>query len=827
MKWSLFAAGALAGVSSHALAAGAPTVTEVAPVEVIAMTPLSSGDASRIAAPVQTITAGQLARSNALDLTAYMNRELAGVYVNDVQNNPLQPDINYRGYTASPLLGTPQGLSLYMDGVRLNQPFGDVVSWDLIPKAAISSVTLAPGSNPLFGLNTLGGALSIRTKDGRTAPGMSAQLSGGSYNRYQGEVEIGGKAENGVHWYATANHFTDHGWRENSPSEASQLFGKVGWSNGRTDLSVTAAYAYTDLTGNGLQEQRFLDRDYRSVFTKPDNTKNQSLLLNFTAGHKLTDSLSFSGNAYLRTIDTKTFNGDVNDESLTESIYQPSAGERTALTAAGYSGFPTAGETALNTPFPSWRCIANALLNAVPSEKCDGLLNRSTDDQRDAGVAGQLVYDGRLGEMANQITVGAAYVSSSAHFLQSSQYGYLAPDRSVVGVKGPGAFADGKQASENAQDARVDLAGHTRTWSLYFTDSLAITPALNLTVSGRYDTTEVRNRDALTPTGAGSLTGNHDFSRFNPAVGLTYNPTKSFGAWLGYNESSRAPSAIELGCADPANPCRLPNALAGDPPLKQVVAHTVEGGIRGKAMGRLNWRAGVFRSENHDDILFVAAPSASSFGYFRNFGQTRRQGVEVSASTYIGPVTLSANYTWLKATYQTREVVGGVGNSTNSIGAGFEGNITILPGNHIPLVPENVFKAGAQWDVVQIKGLSVDVDVIAVSGVYARGNENNRHQPDGVFYIGPGKTDGYAVANLGAQYQVNPVVKLFLQVNNLLDKQYATSAQLGLTGFTNAGAFFARQFAAPVVNGERPVLGATFYGPGAPRMIWGGIEVSF
>ena len=84
-----------------------------------------------------------------------------------MQSNPFQADINYRGYTASPLLGTPQGLSVYMDGVRLNQPFGDVVSWDLIPRLAIASTTLMPGSNPLFGLNTLGGALAIQTKDGR------------------------------------------------------------------------------------------------------------------------------------------------------------------------------------------------------------------------------------------------------------------------------------------------------------------------------------------------------------------------------------------------------------------------------------------------------------------------------------------------------------------------------------------------------------------------------------------------------------------------------------------------------------------------------------
>ena len=109
-----------------------------------------------------------------------------------MQGNPFQPDVNYRGYTASPLLGTPQGLSVYMDGVRLNQPFGDIVSWDLIPRTAIASTTLMPGSNPLFGLNTLGGALSIQTKSGVTHPGTMLQASYGSDVRRAFDFEHGG-----------------------------------------------------------------------------------------------------------------------------------------------------------------------------------------------------------------------------------------------------------------------------------------------------------------------------------------------------------------------------------------------------------------------------------------------------------------------------------------------------------------------------------------------------------------------------------------------------------------------------------------------------------
>ena len=144
-----------------------------------------------------------------------------------MQGNPFQPDINYRGYTASPLLGTPQGLSVYMDGVRLNQPFGDVVSWDLIPRLAISSTTLMPGSNPLFGLNTLGGALSIQTKDGLTHAGHHAcRRSTAATCAGPSSSSTAGSKANGLHWYLAGNLFAEDGWRDDSPSDVRQMFGK-------------------------------------------------------------------------------------------------------------------------------------------------------------------------------------------------------------------------------------------------------------------------------------------------------------------------------------------------------------------------------------------------------------------------------------------------------------------------------------------------------------------------------------------------------------------------------------------------------------------------
>ncbi|WP_293902200.1 TonB-dependent receptor plug domain-containing protein [Phenylobacterium sp.] len=500
-RWAAAVAGGLAAVAGVCQAQ--ISSTDVAPVTVVGATPIGGGlDKDKIAAPVQTATADGIARSHALDLTAFMTRKLAGVYVNDIQNNPLQPDLNYRGYTASPLLGTPQGLSVYVDGMPVNQPFGDVVSWDLIPRQAIASIALMPGSNPLFGLNTLGGALSVRTKDGLSAPGSMAQLGYGSYHRRLLEAETGGAAGNGVNWYLTGTGFKDGGWRDASPSNAAQLFGKLGWRGAGTNLALSGAYANTDLNGAGLQEQRFLARDRSSVYTKPDITQNRSGLVNFTFEHQLSPALSVSGNADWRRIETHTYNGDINDDALTEDVYQPDA-----------------GETAANTPFPSLRCIAGALLNTEPNATCDGLINRTETRQHEAGAAVQATYRSRLAGRDNQLTVGGAYNQSHAHFRQSSQFGYLTPDRGVIGVSGPGAFADGSQASETAQDARVDVTGRTRTASLYATDTLELAAGLNVTLSGRYDADRIRNRDALTPGGGpGSLDGSYRFNRFNPVM---------------------------------------------------------------------------------------------------------------------------------------------------------------------------------------------------------------------------------------------------------------------------------------------------------------------
>ena len=270
-------------------------------VDVVGATPMpgTAVAVDDIPAPVQVVNDADVVNSGALEVSDLLNRRFADVHVNEIQGNPFQADVNFRGYTASPLLGTPQGVSVYLDGVRQNQPFGDVVSWDLIPRLAISTVALMPGSNPLFGLNTLGGAIAVQTKDGRSFHGTGVQATYGSDRRRTLDVEHGGMRPSGLHYYVAGQLFGERGWRESSPSDVRQLFGKLGWQRGpATEFALTGAYANNELTGNALQEFRLLARDYRSVYTKPDIFDNHATSLNLTVRRASRANVLLTGNAY-------------------------------------------------------------------------------------------------------------------------------------------------------------------------------------------------------------------------------------------------------------------------------------------------------------------------------------------------------------------------------------------------------------------------------------------------------------------------------------------------------------------------------------------------
>ncbi len=791
-------------------------------ITVVSITPIDANSISinQVPVPAQQLTDVDISNSNALDLADAMNRRLNGVYINENAGNPFEPDVNYRGYTASPLLGTPQGLSVYLDGVRQNQPFGDVVNWDLIPKAAISNMQLIPGSNPLFALNTLGGAISVRTKDGLNDSGATVQLMGGYWGRASVEAQYGGSNRRGLDWFFAGNYFREDGWRQSSPSDVRQSFAKLRWIRNKTTLSLNGAYSINSLTGNGLQDFRFLNKNYSSVYTSPDTLWDHSPSLTLNATHDLSNRWRLTANAYFRHVRTDTTNGDINNDSFDQSLYNLSNADIAALRAAGYSGFPTTGNSTTQ-PFPYWKCIAQALEKDEPSEKCTGLITNTRSQQNNYGLSGLASWQ----TDHNAFAVGAAWDRSTLSYNQASQFGYLNPDG--ITVTPVDAYANGTTEQDGEPvDTRVQLHGSNNTPSIFVTDTLNL-GRWSVTAAGRYNRTAVDNTDRLPASPShGSLSGSYVFQRFNPSIGATYRLATAFNIYANYSEASRAPTSTELGCANPDFPCNLPNALVDDPPLNQVVSRTVEVGLRHIQQGPLSWSGGYFRGENSNDLLFVASQQ-SGFGYFLNFGKTRREGLELNLSAQLRDLAIGGGYTFLNATYQSSQVVNGGSNSSNDASQvgqpGLEGTISISPGDRIPQTPRNVLKVFA--DYKPLSKLTIDLNVLAISSSFARGNENNQHKPDGTYYLGPGTSPSYAVVNLGAHYNFNKRLQLFAQINNLANNHYSTAAQLNRTPYDNNGNFTPRPF--PPVKGDYPLRQTTFYAPGAPFALFGGLKLTF
>jgi outer membrane receptor protein involved in Fe transport len=377
-------------------------------------------------------------------------------------------------------------------------------------------------------------------------------------------------------------------------------------------------------------------------------------------------------------------------------------------------------------------------------------------------------------------------------------------------------------------DSRVNLLGITPNESVFATDTFSVSKQWSVTASARFNRNSVDNTDRINPVpGPGSLNGSYAFKRVNPSLGVTYNPFSLLNLYANYSQGSRAPTSVELGCADPQNPCSLPNALASDPPLKQVVTHTWEAGLRGRLERNVSWSLGGFRAENTNDLLFVSSIQTGA-GYFKNFAKTRRQGVQADVDGRIGRATFGFDYTFLDATYQSTETVNGIANNTSDSSLlgfpGVDGNITIHPGNRIPLVPKQTGKVFV--DVQATPKLAVNLGLVASSSSYARGNENNAYQSDGKYYLGPGVSPGYSVLDLAARYTLTRRAELVARVDNLLDRHYYTAAQLGNTGFTPQGTFLARPY--PInSNGDYPLQSVTFFAPGAPRRAWVELHLKF
>jgi iron complex outermembrane receptor protein len=737
-------------------------------------------DRDKVPSNTQVMTASDFDLPQSTNLLDALSKGLPGVSLGDQTGNPFQRDLNYRGFTASPVPGTPQGIAVYQNGVRINESYGDVVNWDLIPQMAINKLSLVP-NNPIFGLNAIGGAVSIEMKNGFTWQGKETEGLIGSYGRVQGGAQAGVQSGN-LAAYAAADAINDNGWRDfSSDSKVRRMYVDLGARNDTTEFHVNFTGADNRLGGTVATPVELLNQRWSSVWTWPQTTHLQLAFLTSSLTYTPTDTLSFQGNAYYRGLRQSHLDGNRTDAQPCDP-------------AGAFPGELCIGDP--NTPINQNMATPNTLSPGAFMAELDR--NRTATDSY--GGSGQMASSAKVLGHDNHFVMGFSLDHGNTRFSGNSELGTI--DQNLF-ITGTGIFIDQPAADLTP----VNLLALNTYAGLYATDTFDITPRLSVTAGGRFNFAQINLQDQ---TGTNPLlTSSNQFQRFNPVIGATYKISPNVTAYAGYSEANRAPTPLELGCSDPAHPCMIDSFLIADPPLKQVVSRTIEAGLRGSFGAandkeRVSWGLGIFHTGNTDDILNVASADVPMFGFFQNAGKTLRQGIEAKASYRHDRWTTYANYTFVDATYRSAITLS---SPNNPVADPATGTIQVLPGDHIPGIPAHRFKAGAEYSVTDRWKIGADLNV--VGSQYLIHDDSNQNP----------KVPAYWVVNLHGSYQVNKTVELFGLVNNVFNRHYDTAGTFFDTGGFNSATFGNPNFLA--LNDPRTFL------PGMPIAAYAGVRARF
>ena len=758
----------LAGCALPADAASAQAVSDqpaVASADILVTAPGMRTDQDEAAA----IDSKAIEATGTPEMLSALARSVAGVSLQDAQNNPFQPNLVYRGYVASPLQGTAQGLAFYVDGARFNQPFGDTVDFDLLPAAAIDSITIDE-ANPVYGLNALGGAVVVATKTGRTFQGLSLTGAGGNDGWAEGAIEAGWRKGP---WsaYLAVQESHDGGWRRHSPSTLYNGFADLGYDGADAGVHLKLTGADSDLTGNGSSPVELLAADRRAVFTYPDNTRNQFGRVSLHPWVALSDTTRLEGSLYLQHLRQQTVNGDNADVDRCDDddallCLENDEDEQSPL-------LDTAGN-----PVPA------LLDDDVPY----GVLNRSETRTTAAGALAQLVDRRPLLGGTNRLVVGASYDASRTLFRSATELGALTGERGVNGLGPIIAQPDGSITP-------VSLAARTRYAGFFLSETLPLGPRLSAELGLRYNIARVLLDDRI----GTDLDGRHRFTRLDPAGALAYKVSDALTLRAGYAETNRAPTPAELSCAGPDDPCSFTNFFVGDPALRQVVAKSWEASGSGRidaAGWRVDWRLSAYRSTNQDDIQFIAS-DVRGRAYFQNVGATRRQGMDANIAATRGRWTARLGYAFIDARFRDPLTL----NSPDNPSADDDGTIHVVRGDRLAGVPRH-------RGIVSIdyagSGFTLGGDVQAQSGQYLVGDEANL-QP---------KTGGFAVVDMRGGVKLFGALSAFAEVSNLFDRHYATFGTFSETDEVDLAE-------APGAEDPRSL------GPAAPRRWKAGLKATF
>ena len=652
--------------------------------------------------PVRGAAPGPTAAADAL-------AALPGVSVTDDQGSRVQPTLSVRGFTLSPVIGVPQGLSVFLDGVRINEPDAQEVNFDLIPMNAVSSATLIRGPAALFGKNSLAGALVLSTRRGGPTPSLNASVEAGAFGMRGATVTASGTgsggALRGIDGYLMASGTDERGWRDATDARTRMIFANAGRKRDSSDVAVTAMYAHDRVFLAGSLPESWLSVDPRANYTGGDFFEPDLLHLALR-GTRSFPAGTLRGNVFFRRNNIEQLNVNV-DAPTTRALIANRSGGATA----------------------EW---------SAPSH-----------------LAG---YDLAM-------TVGAEYSRNDVG------YRTYAEPASLQSIP-----SDCDQSSGLCEHARVPEDDA----SLYAQGLLNVSPKVALTAAARGDYVRIPFRDLLDPGNDGTSV----FRRVSPRISATFRFDPRTSGYASVSAGFRAPAALELACADENAPCSLPSALGDDPPLAPVTVRTYEVGVDRYVTRDARIGISAYRTDVHDDILFVA--STLTAGFFRNIPRTRREGIELTGEAALpAGFRARASYNYLDATYQ----------STVALASELKGNVA-TPGDRFPLSPthQTTMSIG-NTHAFRSSVLGLHLSLKAVSSQFLRGDDANRERP----------LPGYATTGAWASWQTAQA-SLKLYVTNLFNRTYES---FGVFGRNPSG-----PIGEPIP--EQPVL-ERFLTPGYPR----------
>jgi len=730
-------------VSMPVFAQSAVPSTQAAPitvpdVNVVGSTPLlgSGVERDQIPAATNVLTEQDINRTLIPSLTDAILDNIPGATVNDVESNDFQPDIIYRGFTASPVAGTSEGLAVYVNGMRFNDAFGDTVNWDLIPSVAINTVNVE-ASNPVFGLNALGGSVNVQLKNGFDFHGGDLTTSYGSYNRDTGTLEYGQQFGNFA-VYGAGEVIHDDGFRQTQASQIYRLYTDLGWRNDVAEIHLNVTAASNSLGNPGASPVQALNQDIAYIFTAPNTVSNKYVAVNLNGTYQLNDSTTLQGLAYFQNLTQRVPNGATIEVTTCAPPYSPT------LLCNEDSGVPVTGRNGQLVP----DFLHGGIYSALSAQ---GL------DSHYYGTSAQITNDADIAGMHNHLVAGASFDGSDSVFSGSTTIGGFNEDtREFVG---PGVVQD--QPSESVAPAFE--ATTTRYYGVFGQDILTILPNLNLSVAGRFNDAETDLHDKT----GGAATGQHSYNRFNPSAGLTYRIAPELQFYGSYSETNRVPTPQELSCASPDIPCSLLAFFVGDPNLKQVVARTYETGARGTigdfAGGKLAWNADYFHTKDHDDLIYETTTYNPNLAFYTNAGATLRQGVEANLKFDTSALHLSVGYAYTDATFQTALLLGSDSNPDSDV----NGNEHVRPGDQIPGIPRHRGTVVVEYNLTD--RWIIGGNAILQSAQYRFGDEANLTKPVG----------GYGIVNLNTSYKITDNIAVFGILNNVFNQYYDTYGTFG------------------------------------------------